>query len=139
MQGGEEVKVYVVSTGEYSDWSIECICSTREKAQLVVDQIKKESKVYGGYPEPNDIDEYELDFFPDGIKAGLNLYGVTGDLDFKTVGVSPEVVRYACDKVVVCGLPGKERFSVDVYARDEDHAKKIALEKFIQWKAEGGK
>lgn len=50
------MKVYVVSSGEYSDFGIEQIFSSKEKAQQFID-ISKEY----GTGSFNEIDEYELD------------------------------------------------------------------------------
>lgn len=51
-------KVYVVTTGEYSDYSIEKIFSTREKAQEYINIVSVLGK-----EDFNDIQEWELDDF----------------------------------------------------------------------------
>lgn len=49
--------VYAVSTGEYSDYGIECIFSTKEKAQEYI----KLTNEYSSRGDFNDIEEFELD------------------------------------------------------------------------------
>lgn len=51
-------KVYVVTAGEYSDYGIEKIFSTREKAQEYIDIVSAP-----GRQDFNDIQEWELDDF----------------------------------------------------------------------------
>ena len=48
-------KVYIVTSGEYSDYGIDMVFSTEEKAKEWVDVI---TSMYGGY---YDIEPYELD------------------------------------------------------------------------------
>ena len=50
-------KVYMVSEGNYSDYSVEGIFSTRERAELYIRGMKQDAE----YSDFNDIDEIELD------------------------------------------------------------------------------
>jgi hypothetical protein len=56
-------KIYISSTGEYSDWSIHAVFSSREKAEayqlLVRDALSEEERKYYGQ-RFNDILEFEL-------------------------------------------------------------------------------
>jgi len=52
-------QVYVVTRGDYSDYHIEEIFSTREKAQTYIDLINNKHNFYGRVND--DIEEYELD------------------------------------------------------------------------------
>jgi hypothetical protein len=52
------MKVYVVTTGEYSDYGISAIFSTKEKAEAHCETLRAEEYCN---EKPNDIEEYELD------------------------------------------------------------------------------
>ena len=65
-------KVYVVTTGEYSDYSICTIFSTMEKAEQYTKYFNKDAD-YTGY----DIEEYELDPVSDTVyRENKRLYAV---------------------------------------------------------------
>lgn len=81
------MKVYVVTTGCYSDYSIHSIWSSREKAQAYITDIRSRGLGQYGCPEFNDIDEHELDvivadkaivratvYMSDGAEHGHHLY-----------------------------------------------------------------
>lgn len=55
------MKIYVVTTGSYSDYSINSMFSTRELAE----QYTK------GIYEANDVEEYELDEFKEQMRDGF--------------------------------------------------------------------
>lgn len=78
------MKVYVVTTGEYSDYCIHSIWSSREKAQAYIDDVKSRNVQH--YDNFNDIDEIEVDsidatriqvlawvFLSDGAENGCHL------------------------------------------------------------------
>ena len=54
------MRVYVVTTGSYSDYSIKGIFSTRKRAQRYIDRCLENSDVVY-YTEFNDIEEWTLD------------------------------------------------------------------------------
>lgn len=149
--------VYAVSSGSYSDYHIEAVFSTREKAQAYIDS-------FGELPsyDVKDIEEWGLD--PECIKPrdGYTWYNVhlsikTGDvlrIDRRSqqvewfTGPSEEFGhQFLVDTVARSGYPwdvaleghievdGKQRlvsiYSCNVEARDEKHAIKIANERRI--------
>lgn len=115
-------KVYLVSTGCYSDYHVLAIFSTREKAQQYWDLCS----------EPNDIEEFEIDReynFPPGKKGYL--------VDFKANGEVKMIMQ----------LDPDDNFSDEVYpdrngslftrcwANSKEHAIKIANERRTRWLA----
>lgn len=68
-------KVYVVTTGSYSDFEIESVWSTKEKAQAYLDRVSPFN-----YDFNDDIDEYELDSIAVDQIVTLTEVNVTRDL-----------------------------------------------------------
>lgn len=54
------MKVYIVTSGVYSDYGIEAVFSSVEKAQAFIDKGKKKGE-YGSEYNDAHIEEYELD------------------------------------------------------------------------------
>lgn len=130
------MKVYVVTEGEYSDYGIEAVCSTREKAEQVCKAITEADK----YKDPK-VEEWKLDEIPSRIDKGLSVYGVrwVGDLQDLSVWKAELTTQASPLEKIDSIIESKPIFVCYIETKDEDHARKIALEKFIQWKAEGGK
>jgi hypothetical protein len=135
--------VFAVNSGSYSDYSVRALFSTREKAEAFMAAVPD-----GDY---NDIQEFELDPpAADMLRRGYAVWYVTMLRD----GTAEAVVRrdaslYAVTSVgdVVLwertkapaykgkGIPDALR--IDVWAKDEKSAIKIANEKRAQFIAEG--
>lgn len=122
------MKVYLVSTGDYSDYGIRAVCSTREKAESLVRKMREEHR----YDDVNDIEEMELDEPCSRVERGLSTFRVCWRRDFETIHVFKDGVEHE-PHGIKGNYPGPCFISVE--ARDEDHAKKIALEKWIIHKA----
>lgn len=60
----ENKKVYVVTSGEYSDYGIEAIFDNQEEAQKYIDLHRK----YNKYCRLNDLEEYELNSISPKVK-----------------------------------------------------------------------
>lgn len=120
------MKVYVVTEGDYSDYHIVGVCTSQESAKRI-QQIAS-----GDYHEAK-IEEYEADKF--NIKPTYNYYGVSvyknGSATANIDGYifEPYEVRDYCNAKHTCA------FSVDVFAQDEEHAKKIAFDLIAEYKA----
>jgi hypothetical protein len=122
-------KVYVLTTGSYSDYHIVATFSTRELAE--------EAKKLCGNDDP-EIQEYELDSLqiPD-HPPGQTAWHVNID----TKGArQPWICQ---DNIFERNFTPSSEFQprsgyyvVECWARDEEHAKKIALDKYYQWKYE---
>jgi hypothetical protein len=127
------MKIYIVTAGDYSDYHINGVCSTEEKA----DELMKLTR--GDY-----IEEFELDKFPE-HPPGLYKFQVNmnknGDVPQRN-GIYPmdctDMFKiYAHDGIVVLPLevdwqPSSDGYtSFYVWAKDETHAVKIANEKRV--------
>jgi len=124
--------VYVVATGEYSDWRIASICSTSEKAELVHDAIGSENRIY----------EYVLDAYDDSIDQGLSCWRIVmrrdGDTmrSFKTEPTGEMPCWNVWEKYET-QTDYPSRLVGVMWACDEQHAVKIANEKRAQMIALG--
>ena len=126
-----ENKLFVVTAGEYSDYHIEAICSTRENAEKIVEAIK-------GAKEDGRIEEWILDEPLDRIAAGQRLFCVRFPDVRKGDGEAGAMPSFE-----VCGLYGEEllvnvrRFGItDVWAKSAEEALKIGNERRAKWLAE---
>lgn len=124
------MKVYLVSTGSYSDYSVRAICSTKEKAEIVRQAI---AKGYS-YDDANDIQEFELDEVFDIIDRGMSIWMVAWRGDYENVRADKFSPDFGAEGIRETHC-GPKAYTILVEARDEDHAKKIALEKWIVYKA----
>ena len=125
--------VYILTEGSYSDYRIVATYSTRELAE--------EAQKHCPYSE---IEEYDLDALvvpehPPGhtawsvtINAKTNTIHWTNQQD--SLGGYFEPNEKYCEGA---GVRGESNyFIVNCWARDKEHAEKIALDKFYQWKWE---
>ena len=54
-------KVYLITAGEYSDYGVLAVCSTREKAEYFCEVLNRNG---GWYGDKADIEEYPVDSIP---------------------------------------------------------------------------
>ena len=120
------MKVYVVTSGEYSEYHIVGITLDRQVAETFVNGKNEANGKYGKefYLEEYDTDDFQI------IKEGCKpyracFYGWTWADECKT--------RY--QNVNVVEEDGRGNFEVVVFAKDEDHALKIGAEKVAEYKA----
>lgn len=116
-----EMKVYVITKGEYSDYHICAVATDYEKACILQ---KKFSAKYG----PAEIEEFDTEDFND-IYAKKILYIVRFDSNGTVTNVYEKDIDYFDPKdnpVQVCW--GKE-VTVNVFAFNKESAVKIAAEK----------
>lgn len=119
------MKVYIVTSGEYSDYHIDRVFSTKEKAQEYVDHIGSDWR---------DIEEYNLD---EETPRGVFGYGVI----FYKDRTQAELVDDLGDNIYTrkdtlrwsAGYEPNVTFIVE--AKNAPHAVKIASERFMQVKA----
>lgn len=121
------MKVYVVTSGEYSDYSIEAIFSTKELAQQYIDERMHSH----GWFDINGIDEWEVD--DQAGKVGEDkwwrvtyLYSVFNDSEQQDIDVfyNYPVKRYE----LVDDSPHRCELQIYVTAVDGKGAAKIASE-----------
>jgi len=130
-------KVYVVTAGEYSDYRIEAVFSTKEKAENYIN-------TFYNY-EFNGIDEYELDLVVvDYLREGYTIYKVfmlyNGDVEKIEVISSDSfnidnMMTFIWKRSSVLAHKNdnlKDILVCQCWAKSEDHAIKIANEKRVQ-------
>lgn len=127
-------KVYLVSSGEYSDYGIIGCFSSRENAMTFIDKLKKiskkrlEKRKEEGYTEENEarIEEHSLDEFIPEFRKGFNPYQVSmkknGDCSVEPSDGLPVIGR------IFYSIPFPDIMEAYVMAADEKHAAKIANE-----------
>lgn len=129
-------KIYIVTSGSYSDYRVRAVCSTREKAEHTATLI--------GERNDGAVEEFTLDDIPD-VPPGRLLWMVWMDVDgnsevYQGDALSADPVNKWCPPHTWGGMSGyqfSERASFQIWARDETHALKIANERRLQAIAEG--
>lgn len=124
--------IYAVNSGEYSDYGINGLFSTRENAEKYMEAFPKSG--YGGY---NDIEEWELDQYISEIDRGLLPFVVrmykNGDvieiMQREFFGEDQRTVHWM-DKAH--WNPPMPWANFSLWARDRDHAVKVANERRIR-------
>ena len=122
------MKIYVITNGIYSDYHICGVATDYETAE----KIRKHTS--GRYDESR-IEEYETDTWSDIVRIGgiyhVNKYGAHLQASREDYDVD---AAYNKRNVVIDYGNGAK--GVNVIARDEDHAKKIASDLFAKYDAE---
>lgn len=119
-------KIYLVTSGEYSDYGVDAVFTTRKKAQDYIDSLGDDSNSY------YDIELYDLD--PQSLmqREGVRIYGVKFNVAtgfVYHVWVIDE--KYVDLKYLKLNEPWKLQqdhglgYGVKVKAKDKDHAIKI--------------
>ena len=123
--------IYVLNQGEYSDKHIVALYSTKklaEEAQKLcpdsyIDEYKLDSKEIPEHPPGHTA--WVVD-----INAKSNRIVWTCQIDSLNGRFEPEETYYDG-----CGYSRDSKIlAVKCWARDQEHAQKIALDKFYQWK-----
>ena len=126
--------VYVITKGDYSDYHVCAVATDKKKAKI----LKKAFDDKDGWREAR-IETYETDEFITEIESGLKLFDCSmkdGDLSVTTWMTDLDYIGSSDFKV----RKHKERFNTSTYAvyvwaKDEDHARKIAADKIAEYKA----
>lgn len=118
-------KIYVVTAGDYSDYRIVAMFSTKKLAQSFIDSFAA-STVYDRF---NDVEEYELNPFKSDLSAGRKPYIVRmcKDGQVKQVKLVEASDFHQSDRYSY----GNE-INISCFANDETHAIKIANERRVQ-------
>ena len=124
------MKVYILTQGEYSDYHIVGVYSTKEKAQELCDAMRTNGTLWD---EPQ-VEEYEMDeltptmgyihigYTPE--NNSIHSYG------FTFAHISDSIFPYAKPPEFMCTLPYSPRLS------DPKVLLKAAQDRYMQWKAE---
>lgn len=116
------MEIYIVTSGSYSDYHICGVYSDIAKAQEAVELYGDESRV----------EEFEVDVFPE-HPPGLLAYVVYMDEQGKSDVRRTHVAGHS----EWCGGAGRGQMVFSVWAKDEQHAVKIANEKRVVLIANG--
>jgi hypothetical protein len=128
MERGGRMNVYVITSGEYSDYGICAVTLDKEQAELL--KAKYSDKWDEACIEEYDTDNYKIEV----------------DEDYKLMWV----VEFYSNEIRRCYTIARKNFkhgavrkhsfdngiTVFVEAKDEDHAKKIAKDIYMKWLAE---
>lgn len=122
--------IYVVTDGDYSDYHIKCVCSTKESAEKAIEQYCCGS-----------IEEFELDSFPR-LPQGLWAYQIKMDIagnveSVEQISVEQEYTLRDDRQGEPYGDKENKWYCYSALAEDAAHAVKIANERRTQLKAEG--
>ena len=119
--------IYVLTSGDYSDYHINGVYSSRELAQAFIDAVEREYP-YSDYM----IEEYDLDEYADELKRGYHLWFVRMKRDGLVLEAYEVERSYIMDHL-------SEDASRDLVnrclAKDKEHAIKITNERRIQFLA----
>ena len=124
------MKIFVVTQGCYSDYKIVAVCSNKKFAQKVVDEVSsKYDKV--------EIEEFDLDPAQDQLNQGFSVYQVRIKRDGTVLNAEKNNSVYVFGDTqgfVDWYWQGQqiEQLVIYCWARDQEHAIKIANERRIQ-------
>lgn len=127
-------EIYLVSSGSYSDYRIDAVFSTEELAQKYIDNIGA-AVHYGGLG----IEAYDLDPCEKQIKEGLIPFSVKMDLDGNADYPSykqtykADYVGFKIGDIFKIYKDGNIDMISKCFAKDEQHAIKIANERRVQY------
>ena len=125
------MKVYLLSTGCYSDYSVVGVCSSKEKAEEIMSRFK------GGWDGWNDIEEMELDALhkPEGVRP----IRVWMEMDGSSEVEECDVTYFKEESAFLKNTHDKKpRIRVDRWAKSPEDVVKIANEFRIKCKLEHG-
>lgn len=122
-------KVFAVSSGSYSDYSIHAIFSTKEGAEQFI------SRFVTGY-DPYEIEEYELDPAEKFVKKGLIPYRVFIDRDGAAectqMDSMYDIPSGTEEEFLAKTYHGRPVLRVTGWFKSSDHAVKVANERRTQ-------
>lgn len=136
------MKVYVVTAGEYSDYQIVGVATTKEMADVIVNRYNNLHGFEKGDYDESSIEEFDTDKYEPLRTNRMWIAHKTFNVSSKEWEVSVEEVDYydeTVGKVYVNEdwiVNGKARMLyVYLYAVNEESAIKIASEKFAEYQA----
>lgn len=123
-------KVFVVTSGDYSDYGIDAIFSTRDLAQAFIDAFKANKW------HEMDIEEWDLDpnkiHFKQNRKPYFLRINKKGDVKDLEVADSAYGFKQDIPDAEISYTANNEWMNINCFANDENHAVKIAGEKRAQ-------
>ena len=132
------MKIYVVTSGCYSDFHINAMFSTREKAQKYIDAAK-----FDDWDEINGITEYDIDVAPTEPPKSMSVSGYFEEDELDVIsfdGSKEETWSFSME--MVDGVAFDVTFIGSIAVRpgetaEEFHerAEKVVIDKYFEWKA----
>jgi hypothetical protein len=116
-------KIYIVTSGEYSDYHIEAVFSTKELAESYIEDTTSEDNRF--YDDPT-IEIYEIDGYSDMKKRGYKLYYVSMEKDGSVYSINETDWCPHQDELCINRF---NRLTAMVKAKSEKHAIKIVNER----------
>jgi hypothetical protein len=130
---GIAMKIYIVTSGSYSDYSIVGVFTDRDMAE----------KMAAATRDSNGVEEWDTDILPDKVAQGYKPYRVEFGPNWRTSGDVGRISidsPYFADEGYIYAQDGEGMWRafliVCCWAKDEEGAAKIANEKRVQM-AEG--
>lgn len=120
-------KVYVITSGCYSDYHICAVSLYLEKAEMLKKFCEKTE-----YDEVT-IEEYDADYYADRIASGYSMYLVQFESNGEVHYINPN--RCLTEERIYPTWSGRF-ISVELWAKDEESAVKIAAERRAKYLAE---
>jgi len=129
------LKAYVVTTGSYSDYTIDSIFSTKEKAEAYKDLYSRSDEYDAS--DVNDIEEYEIDD-PEKCWAlksqKISHYRIKLNLDFTIVSLKKFTVIQKQNNIPrIRETRKRKEFEIQCYAENINKAVKIAADILTQY------
>lgn len=122
------MKIYVITKGSYSDYHI-CTVSTNQK------NAEKLQKIFSDKWDQAMIEEYESDQYLTETESGMELYKCVMEKD-GTILADMSIISLDCmDDYDFQVRYLANKYIVYVWAKDSEHAKKIATDKIAEFKA----
>lgn len=127
-------KAYVIVSGEYSDYTVNAVFLDKEEAERAAEIANRKG---GAWYDDHRVLEFDI-----GVPCDLekfDLYSAYLDKDGHVTHASKHSWLFSDELNQVHVLTGpyrKNDYRIEVYATDEEHAKKIAADIFAKWKAE---
>lgn len=129
----DKKKVYVVTSGEYSDYGISAIFDDKLLAQKYIEIYNQ----FSDYNDYNNIEEYEINPIEQQLKQGRFLYEIEMYANGEVRGkdLSKNVDEKISFVVLRLNSETESWMTIHCYATDLTHAIKIANEKRVQYLA----
>lgn len=122
------MKIYIITKGDYSSYHICAVSTDKNKAETL-------RKAFSDSWDEAQIETYESDEFLTEIENGFKLYDCVmkedGNMSITTFESSIDYINSADFKV----KKYEKAYKVYVWAKDKEHARKIAADKIAEFKA----
>lgn len=134
-------KVYLITAGEYSDYGVLAVCSTREKAEHFCEVLNRNGGWYGDKAE---IEEYPVDSIPiEDLDIPVWCVGFSGDpccvyaVTKRDRGGALDINKLNPYRVHdFSASVGGSDYTIDVLAETEEEAVKKASDYLAKYRAE---